>query len=273
MSYIELSNLSFYYRKGKALFDNISLTFNLGEQVGIIGRNGAGKTTLVKLLIGMLKPQKGTISIEGSSIKNKSIADVATKVGFVFQNPNQMLFTNTVEKELELSLMRFELSKEVKQSQVNKILDFFDMDELRTMHPRNLSRGEKQKLALATVLVQEPQAIILDEPFSGIDMTQRLLIVKYLNELKKQGKLIILVSHNLDLILETTDKIIALKEGKVAYNMSIVQFFQNSEHLKEIGLIQTDYLSMLKSLKKFGLPNEILKKDDLLNFYKESLKI
>ena len=268
MKYIELKNLSFYYKKGKALFENISLTFNLGELVAIIGRNGAGKTTLVKLIIGMLKVKEGSILVNGSSIENKSIADIATKVGFVFQNPNQMLFTNTVEKELELSLMRFDLAKEEKQTKVNNILNFFEMEELRLMHPRNLSRGEKQKLALATVLVQEPEAIILDEPFSGIDMTQRLLIIKYLIELKNQGKLVILISHNLDLILETADRIIALKDGYIAYNMKTKEFFMKNSYLEDIGLLETDYLAMLQKLKKSGLPSDIIRKNDLVNYYK-----
>lgn len=273
MSYIDVSGLSFGYNKDSLLFNNVAVSFNLGEQVAIIGQNGSGKTTFVKLLNGMLKPQRGRIKISGESTSDKSIADIATKVGFVFQNPNQMLFTNTVEKELALSLLRLKIGKKEQDARINDMLSFFNLEQYRTTHPRNLSRGEKQKLALATVLIQEPQAIILDEPFSGIDFKQRENLTKYIRILSEEGKLIILITHNIDSILENCSRVIALDEGEITYDLPIHDFLMDETNLSKIGLLPTNYLKMLYKLRDIGLPREIYRKEDLIGYFKQNLEL
>lgn len=266
-SFIELKNVSFSYPQAKNLFENISLTFNLDEYVAIIGRNGVGKTTLAKLIIGILRPNSGEVLINDQLTKDKSIADIAQVIGFVYQNPNQMLFTQSVEKELELSIMKMKLSKKEKNKRINKTLEFFNMHHLKKIHPRNLSRGEKQKLALATVLIQEPFGIILDEPFSGIDATQQLQILNYISKLKAQGKLVIIITHNLDLVLENCDRIISMDNGKIIHDLPTLNFFSKEENFKKIDLEKTGYLNMIYSLHKNGLSKNILKKRDLVNFF------
>ncbi|MBK5112482.1 MAG: ABC transporter ATP-binding protein [Candidatus Heimdallarchaeota archaeon] len=273
MSYIDVSGLFFGYTNDSLLFRNISLSFRLGEQVAIIGRNGSGKTSLVKLLNGMLKPQKGNISINKESTRDKSIADIATTIGFVFQNPNQMLFMNSVEKELELSLLRLSLGKEEQNKRINKMLSFFDLEKYRETHPRSLSRGEKQKLALATVLIQEPQAIILDEPFSGIDFNQRNNLIDYLRILCDEGKLIILITHDIDSIMENCSRVIALDEGNIIYDLPVDEFLLDETNLRKIGLLPTNYLKMIYQLRSKGLPKEILWKKDFIEFFKQTLEL
>jgi energy-coupling factor transporter ATP-binding protein EcfA2 len=273
VSYIDVSGLFFGYTNDSLLFRNISLSFRLGEQVAIIGRNGSGKTSLVKLLNGMLKPQKGNISINRESTRDKSIADIATTIGFVFQNPNQMLFMNSVEKELELSLLRLSLGKEEQNKRINKMLSFFDLEKYRETHPRSLSRGEKQKLALATVLIQEPQAIILDEPFSGIDFNQRNNLIDYLRILCDEGKLIILITHDIDSIMENCSRVIALDEGNIIYDLPVDEFLLDETNLRKIGLLPTNYLKMIYQLRSKGLPKEILWKKDFIEFFKQTLEL
>ncbi len=273
MTYLEIKDISFQYNpKYEPAIWNTTLAFSQGEQVAIIGENGAGKTTLAKLMIGMLKPQKGSINIEGKTIAKLSIADIAEQIGYVFQNPNVMLFTNTVKQELELSLLRFDFTKEEKQKKIDEVLDFFNLTKYENTHPRLLSRGEKQKLALAAVLIQEPKIIILDEPFSGIDRLQKSTLLNYIRELKVQGKLVIIVSHDLDSIIEETDRIIALHKGKIAYDMPTLAFFQDKKRLLEIGLVETKMLKMLFNLRKNGLPKDILRKKDLISFLKNKIK-
>ncbi|NHJ32685.1 MAG: energy-coupling factor ABC transporter ATP-binding protein [Asgard group archaeon] len=271
MTYIEVSNLSFGYPNSSLLFSNISLSFKLGEQVAIIGRNGSGKTSLVKLINGMLKPSIGQIRISGELAEDKSIADIATKIGFVFQNPNKMLFTNNVEKELELSLLRLNLAEEERVSRINEMLDFFELHSYRKSHPRNLSRGEKQKLALATVLIQDPQAIVLDEPFSGIDFKQREIISNYIKIMSEKGKLVIIITHNIDSILESCSRVVALNEGQIIYDLSINDFLLDETCLSKVGLIPTNYLKMLFNLRKIALPYEIYRKEELIKFFKQKM--
>ncbi|NHJ47881.1 MAG: ABC transporter ATP-binding protein [Asgard group archaeon] len=269
MTYIKIKNISFGYSKNNQLFSNLTLNLDLGDYVAIIGRNGAGKTTLVKLIVGMLKPLEGQIKIAGEDIESKSVADIASQVGYVFQNPNQMLFANTVEKELELSLRKFNFEKNMQSDKITEMLEFFDMVPLRDTNPRTLSRGEKQKLAIATVLIQDPKAIFLDEPFSGIDMSQRLMILDYLTKLHLKGKLIVIITHTLDLIVNNCNKIIGFKEGKILYNQEITDFLANPNYLFDLGLEQTNYLALLFTLRKHGLPSSIIKQNELVEYFKQ----
>ncbi|MCF2142276.1 MAG: energy-coupling factor ABC transporter ATP-binding protein [Candidatus Heimdallarchaeota archaeon] len=269
MNYITVDRVVFSYRRNKALFDGLSVAFSLGEQVAIIGRNGSGKTTLVKLIAGMLRPQRGRILINNETITRKSIAEIATQVGFVFQNPNFMLFTNSVEKELALSLQRFKLSKQEVKERIDETLAFFDLTNYRLTNPRTLSRGEKQKVALATVLIQDPKAIILDEPFSGIDMSQKLMILQYMQKLKQQDKLIILITHSLDLLPTACTRIVALQNGQIAYDLPLKEFFADLAHLLKIGLEPTDYLSFIAFLRKKGLQKDAIEKEEIIAFLLE----
>ena len=272
MTCIELTDIGFSYIAGrKGIFSNLSLKFNPSEQVAIIGRNGSGKTTLAKLIIGMLKPSTGHINFDGKLIEKKSIAEIAEKVGYVFQNPNIMLFTNSVENELLLSLQRFNFTKNVKEEKINSMLDFFDIAKYRKIHPRLLSRGEKQKLALATVLIQDPDAIILDEPFSGIDMAQKIIIREFIGKLKDQKKLVIIITHDLDSVLEESNRVIALSSGKIVFDGKKTDFFKDSKNLHKAGLTETYMLKMLYSLQQDGLPETILQRKEVIGFFSKRI--
>jgi len=266
---IDLEAISFSYTNQKGIFSNLSVKFEANEQVAIIGRNGSGKTTLAKLIIGMLKPNSGQITFNDRSIEKESIANIAEMIGYVFQNPNIMLFTNSVEKELLLSLQRFSLTKDEKYTKVNEMLNFFGIEKYRKIHPRTLSRGEKQKLALATVLIQNPEAIILDEPFSGIDTAQKIIIRDYIKKMKKQGKLILVITHDLDSVLEESNRIIALNDGKIVFDGKKNDFFSDPINLEKVGLVQSPMLSMLHNLRSSGLPSTILKRDQLIEYFSE----
>ena len=273
-SYIEITNLSFSYTTNRPpVLDDISISIDMGEQIAIIGQNGIGKTTFAKLIIGMLKPDQGTIKINGESIHKKSIARIAQKIGYVFQNPNTMLFTRSVHKELELSMKKFNYCKEETSSKINEMLEFFELGNFANTHPRFLSRGEKQKLALATVLIQEPQIIILDEPFSGIDHCQRKIILDYIKKFKSQGRSVLIISHDLNSIVEISERIIALFKGKIAYDLPTSDFFKTKDKLNEIGLHETEMLSFIYELHEKGLPNSIFNRTKLIKYFNEKLRI
>jgi energy-coupling factor transport system ATP-binding protein len=271
MDFIEITELSFSYnQKAGKVIDSLSLTFSLGERIAIIGRNGAGKTTLAKLIIGMLHSQQGKIVINGKDSSKQTIATIAQQIGYVFQNPTKMLFSSSVEKELELSLQRFTLTKEEKQERIQNTLDFFNLTALQNSHPRLLSRGEKQKLALATVLIQNPKAIILDEPYSGIDLKQRGNLEEFLKKLHSQGKLIITITHDLDSVLSYYPRMIALKDGQLQYDGSPKRFFLDRTAIENIGLQNSALMAFFYSLHEKGLPKTILKKEELIEYLMSS---
>ncbi|MBD3189530.1 MAG: ATP-binding cassette domain-containing protein [Candidatus Heimdallarchaeota archaeon] len=269
MSYIEVEHLTFGYREGQKVLNDISLSLPLGEQVAIIGQNGSGKTTLAKLLIGLHKPWNGTIKVDGEDINKKAIAEIARKVGFIFQNPNQMLFTTSVQKELELSLRQSSLNREEKEEKIAWMLDFFNIERYKKTHPRLLSRGEKQKVALATVLVQDPKAIIFDEPFSGVDRQQRASVLHYVNQLKEQGKLIILITHDLEAIIESCERTVALTpDGSIAYDGSTLDVMADAQNFTALELGESPILNLLYHLQSYGLPKNILRRRDLVAYIK-----
>ncbi|MFW9924610.1 MAG: energy-coupling factor ABC transporter ATP-binding protein [Candidatus Thorarchaeota archaeon] len=267
MPLITIQNLFFSYIPDFQILNDLSLDLHEGEIVALIGKNGAGKTTLAKLLIGMLKPQSGEIIIDNKTIKKKSIADIAQKIGFVFQNPNSMLFTRSVEEELKLSLQRYNYTKDQQLEKINTILEFLNMKKYQQTHPRLLSRGEKQKLSLATVLIQDPKVIILDEPFSGIDNIQKNTISNYLLQLKEQGKLVVIISHDFESLIEYTDRIVALHNGSIFFNGTPKEFFKEKTQTEKIGLTNSPYLSLLFELRNRGLPETILKKGELIDYF------
>jgi len=151
------------------------------------------------------------------------------------------------------------------------MLDFFGMTKYRKVHPRLLSRGEKQKLALATVLIQDPGAIILDEPFSGIDMAQKIIIRDYIQKLKDQKKLVIIITHDLDSVLEETNRVIALSVGKIVFDGEKTDFFRDSTNLRKAGLTETFMLNMLSSLHGKGLPETVLKRKEIISFFSKRI--
>ncbi|MEA2071098.1 MAG: ABC transporter ATP-binding protein [Asgard group archaeon] len=270
MSYLRVNNVSFRYPSvNYNALTNITLDLPLGEIIAIIGQNGAGKTTLAKILIGLLHPTSGSVEIDNEQHEKFSIAELATKIGYVYQNPNIMLFSDTVEKELFLSLQTFPLTKLQKTEKVTDMLEFFNLTTFKDHHPRLLSRGQKQKLALASILIKDPSVLIFDEPFSGIDFKQRDLIISYINELKLRNKLILLISHNLDLILKNSDRTIALQKGKLISNSPTKTFFSDPKIFEKITLGLSPMLQLIYNLHECNLPESILTPEALISFFSE----
>ncbi len=212
---IELTNVSYAYKKNQVIRD-INVVFEKNKIYGITGRNGAGKTTLVKLISGILQPTGGNILIDEKNTKDMSTTEVSKVAYYCFQNPEYQLFCETVFDEVAFSLRYNKLEESVIKVKVQKILDVFGLEGLVEHYPLKLSGGEKQRLAMATGLVQQPGMLILDEPTSSLDQDniQRLIhIIKTLNKTENMG--FIVISHNESFIKAITDTIYSLDKGKL----------------------------------------------------------
>ena len=164
LGYIELENLYFEYNNEKPIINNINLKIIKDEVTGIIGANGSGKTTLGKLMMGILKPKNGQVYIANRKISQFSLAQIGSRIGYLFQNPEKHFFTNTVEEELRF-VLKFKGFNEVNiEEKVEGLLKLFQIEDLRKQSPLLLSQGEKQRLAIATILINDPEYLILDEP-------------------------------------------------------------------------------------------------------------
>jgi energy-coupling factor transport system ATP-binding protein len=205
---LKTENLCYDYGARPALH-GINLEVREGEFISIIGPNGSGKTTLLKHFNGLLKPKKGTVYVDGIDAKNKSVEELARKVGFLSQNPNDYLFSDTVADELNFTLRNFGIKGDVDQT-----LKEFNLYEHKNHYPRDLSGGERQRVALASILVAKPGIVVLDEPTRGIDLNSRIELTNMLYTLQSKGTAILVATHDLKLAANS-QRVIKLEEGRV----------------------------------------------------------
>ncbi|MFC2154580.1 ABC transporter ATP-binding protein [Candidatus Altiarchaeota archaeon] len=215
---LKIDGLSFSYQNNKVL-NNISLSIRRGEFVAIVGPNGAGKSTLVKHFNGLLKSPLKKVFIKGRDISNLEVEDLASSVGFVGQNPNDYLFSETVERELEFTLKNLGVGGDI-----GATLSSLGIDAVRDCFPRDLSGGERQRVALGSILVADPEIIVFDEPTRGLDWKTKENLVLLLNQLRENGKTILLITHDLQLVLSACERVIQLDDGGLVFDGNIQEF-------------------------------------------------
>lgn len=207
---ISLRGVTFGYTKQSSALSDVSINIKKGEVIAICGDNGSGKTTLLKVMAGLLKPLKGEVVVSG--ITNPSMEGVIGRIGFLFQNPDEQLFANTVEEEIMFSPMVS--GKEVDINRYSDILDILDFGKIKTRHPQMLSRGQRQLLAILSVLTVEPGIIILDEPTTGLDMDNLKSLFMMIYKMAEGGKTVVFSTHN-KMLKEFAHRVILLKDGMV----------------------------------------------------------
>ena len=218
MPYIQANNISFGYPRGKKVIKNLSISIFKEDVTAIIGHNGGGKTTLGKLLAGILKPLDGEVLICREDTKKLSLGQVGKKIGYLFQNPSRQIFTSTVEEELLFINKLMDKSMTNAYGEVERLLQFFDLDSKRHELTFNLSYGEKQRLALSAILMNKPEFLILDEPTTGLDEVRKNKLSRYLKELKEEGVGMIIISHDLDFIDIHATRRIEIARGEIIVN-------------------------------------------------------
>jgi len=259
---IEVEKLWHVYPDGPAALKNVSLVIGEGEFVAIMGRNASGKTTLVKHFNGLLKPTKGLVVVDGIDTRKTTIAELARQVGFVFQNPNDHLFADTVEEEISFTLKNLGLEDGKIKSQINEVLERFKLDEHRRQYPRALSGGEKQRVALASVLAIQPKILILDEPTRGMEYRLKAELMNFLHEYAGQGNTVILVTHDVETVAEYADRVILLGEGRVVVD-------GNKRNVLSRALLFSPQINRLvQAFERYGVPGDILTVNEVLHLLK-----
>ena len=212
---IELKNLSFEYVKGKEIIKNINVNIDTKDITCIVGPNGSGKTTLGKLMVGILKPGSGEIYLFGENIAKMSLGQIGKKIGYLFQNPEKQFFSNTVEDEIKFVLEIKGLNKEYIDAKVKLLLNLFQLNHIRASFPLKLSQGEKQRLALAAILANEPEYLILDELTKGLDMGLRNSLIQILKNLYDEGIGMTVMTHDYTFINQVSDRILTMYRGEI----------------------------------------------------------
>ena len=245
---LEAENIAFHYDNGHEALKDVSLKVRKGEMISIVGRNGAGKSTFSKIICGFLKPQKGMLYLSGEDLSRLSIKERAERIGYVMQNPNQMLTKPMIRDEVALGLrLRGKLSEEEILKKTDEVLRICSLYEMRSWPVSALSYGQKKRVTIASILAMDPEIVILDEPTAGQDFRRYTEIMEFLRGLNSLGVTIILITHDMHLMLEYTRRAVVFTDGKVIAD-SDCEDILTSDTLTEKASLKRTSLSDLAEL-------------------------
>jgi len=248
---IEFNNVTFTYDKDlENAIEGLNFTITKGEFVAVVGNNGAGKTTLVKHINGLLKPNDGSIIINGDDIKKTPISKMATIVGLAFQNPIHQLFAVTVKKELEMGPKNLGKTEEERDEISKKIAKQLNIEHLLERSPLELSGGEQRLASIASVLTMNQQILVLDEPSYGQDYNQKKRLGGFLKEMSKKGITVVIVSHDLNFVVDFADRIIVLAAGKIIADGKKSEVLAKEEIYGKTDLLKPIFLELSLALRE-----------------------
>lgn len=263
MNVITLENVSYKYPIGhKEVLQNINLSIEKGKFYALIGSNDAGKTTLCNLLRGFIPhfyhgQLVGEVVVFGKRLEEWTLSDLSQKIGYVFQNPFTQISGSkeTVFEEIAFGLENLGMPEELIREKVNAIMDLLEIDFLRDKNPNFLSGGQKQRISLASIIVMEPEILIIDEPTSQLDPQGTEDVFKIIKMMKDLGSTIILVEHKIELVAEYADEIILLQDGEIKM-MEEKQAILSKEQVIEYGGVIPQFAILGLELMKAGIPLE-----------------
>jgi len=255
---IDVKDLHFTYPTGIEALRGINLTIDDGEFLAVMGQNGAGKTTLVKHFNGLLKPTKGEVLVDGVSTRDVSVAKLARNVGFVFQNPDHQLFSETVEEEIAFALKNFGFEEAVIEKQVDWALNLLDITKYRKTSPFMLSGGERKRVALASILAWDPQVIILDEPTIGQDYHQKEKLQQFILQLNAQKKTVVVVTHDVEFVAECNPRVILMSQGKILAEGIAEEILTNQNLVAQASIVPPQITQIFLELADLGLPTDVI---------------
>lgn len=243
---LELKNVQFAYGEKKVLQD-IDFTISKGEKIAIVGKNGAGKSTLAKALCQFIAIE-GSYTWQGRDIKGDSIKERAERIGYVLQNPNQMISTTMIFDEVALGLKLRGVAEEEIKKRVLTVLKTCGLYEFRHWPISALSFGQKKRVTIASILVLNPEIILLDEPTAGQDQRNYTEIMNFLNELNQKGHTIIMITHDMQLMLDYSDRAVVMLDGKILADKSPAEVLTDKTLIHAANLKETSIFSLAEKL-------------------------
>lgn len=230
---IELKNMRHVYPTGDEALKGIDLTIEGTEPVAIIGQNGAGKTTIVKHFNGILRPTSGEVLINGEDINSRSTAKWSAEVGYVFQNPDDQLFLESVRKEFEFGPQQIGMDEKMIQERLKMVAELVGLEDKLDMHPFDLTATEKKFCTIGAIIMMNPKAVIFDEPTCGQDVEGNIRLRNIIQKLKEQGKLCITISHDMKFVVDNFKRIVVMCKGQVLLDGDVENVFAQVETLKK----------------------------------------
>ena len=244
---LKLEQISFAYQKDHPVLKNISLSIPKGQRLAIVGKNGAGKSTLAKAICGFITTE-GQYTSRGEDIKQESVKERAERVGYVLQNPNQMISTNMIFDEVALGLRLRGISEEDIKERVYQALKTCGLYEFRKWPISALSYGQKKRVTIASILVLGPEILVLDEPTAGQDQRNYTEIMEFLDSLQEKGHTIVMITHDMQLMLDYSDRALVVSDGQILADLSPAELFTHPDILQEANLKETSIFALANRL-------------------------
>ena len=254
---LEVKNVSYKYKnRDVKVLDDVSFKVYKGEKIAIVGKNGAGKSTIAKMLCGVIRPLEGEILLNGENYLKYSIKEIGQKIGYVMQNPNQMLVKDIIKDEVSLGLRLNGYSDEEIEKRIEEALKMCNLWPMRNWPVGVVSYGQKKRVTIASILAMKPEIIVLDEPTAGQDYKVYTEIMSFLEELNRDyGITILFITHDMHLAIEYTDRAIVFAEGKCVGDDSVYKILSNNEIIEMANLKQT---SLYTLAKRIGVKPELM---------------
>lgn len=242
---IGFDNVTYAYDAGKPVIKGASFSIKKGERIAVIGKNGAGKSTAAKIICGVARPQQGSVRINGEDAANLSIKEIGERVGYVMQNPNQMIIKDTIKKEVEYALNVRNTPQDAIREKATAALNACSLYPMRNWPVDTVSYGQKKRITVASILVLEPDVLILDEPSAGQDYKSYTEIMRFINTLNREyGKTILFITHDMHLALENTERAIVFSDGEIIADDKVFSVLANDDVISRASLKQTSLYTL-----------------------------
>lgn len=243
---IAMKGVTFSYDGGSNVVEDVDLEIPSGQFVAVVGANGSGKSTLARLILGLLQPQEGTISVLGADTNRTSLEAITARAGYLFQNPDAQLFNTSVEAEVAFGMRVRGVEKREIEERVTDVLNLLGLQQYREQHPFSLSRGERQRLALATVLVTDPDLIILDEPTTGQDRRMLENLIDLMRQwIARKQATVLMIAHDMNLVCQHADRTIVMERGCIVCDdLTEKVFIEHFDRLREMKLLPPALVEM-----------------------------
>lgn len=271
MNLVEIEKVRFSYSEdGPEILHGLDLTIQEGEYIALIGQNGSGKTTLSKLIGGLNQPTGGDIRILGKSVKDMAVRERAQLVGYCYQNPDHQIFLNTVEEEIAYGPKNLGLTPDEIESRVVQALDAVGLLKYRKEEPYFAGKGERQKIAVASVLAMQPKLIVLDEPTTGLDWRDSCNMMQLIHTIRDAGHTIMIITHNMRLVAEHAKRAIVMSHGEIQIDGTPREVFQHEDLLKK-SFVQPPQITQFWS-KVSGAGEPWIESKDAVELIKQRIK-
>jgi energy-coupling factor transport system ATP-binding protein len=266
---LKVEDLHFAYEKNVPILKDLNFEIRQGEFVAIIGANGSGKSTLVKNLINLLTPHQGSIMMNGHDTRDFKLSELVSDIGYVFQNPDQQLFNNNVFDEVAFSLRLKNEDEDEIAERVQEVLEVVGLEQYVDQHPYSLSRGQRQKLAVATALLHRPKITLLDEPTTGQDRRSLSGLLNLMVDLDKAGHTTIIVTHDMDIVAAYASRVIVMEDGQIVMDGTPQDvFYDGFDRLNSLNLRPPTVIDFCRRLEEYKIPR-MMTVDQVLTFVEE----